>query len=201
MASALRRGFYWDQHNDRLEIQVAGTTVARFKSTAGVAISGEKHSMDVTGGGVVSSGDSLVGLNVTTTPTGSAASWVSGLFVNCTQASKVVNGYICAAEFELTSTAANASDNSVIVLNSVRTHTGSAPVVEPYIMLREYGASGSYANAFVRIFGDTGQGGTTDATTLISTVSDNYEQGCDYAIRCMYGTTPIWILCTSSAAA
>lgn len=168
-----------------------------FAQDAGT-ISGEEHGVGITSTGTLSSGDSLVGLNVVTTCAGSAASWVAGLFVNATQASKMVNGYICAAEFELKSTAAGASAHACLVLNMWNNHTGSVPV-SPYIMLREYGTT--KADCFVRIYNDTGQSGTTDATTLITTVSDNYEGYCNYAVRCMLGSTPIWLLATSQAAA
>ncbi len=165
------------------------------------AITGEAYGLNLTYTGTLSSGDSMVGLNIVATAVGSAASWVSGLFVKATQASKVVNGYICAAEFELNSTASGSSDNSVIVLNSVSTLTGSPPAAVPYITLREYGTAGSYGNVFLRVFGDTGQGAlaTFSVSTLVTEVQDNYEQGCRCAIRCMVGSTPIWLLANETA--
>jgi hypothetical protein len=132
------------------------------------------------------------------TASGSAAAWVSAAYLKFVQASKCVGGYFSALELELASVAAGASDHAALVINMSNNHTGSVPV-SPYIMLRDYGTT--HADCFVRIFGDTGQGGTTDATKLITTVSNNFEQNCDYAIRCMYGTTPIWLLATSTPAA
>lgn len=168
---------------------------AYYNVSAG-AVSGEEHGWDLVNTGTLSSGDSLVGVNVVTTGAGTAAAWVSGAYFKFAQASKTVNGYFCAAEFETVSVAVNASDHAVIVLNATNNHTGSVPV-SPYIMLRDYGTT--HADCFVRIFNDTGQSGTTDATTLATTVGDNYEQNTDYAIRCMLGSTPIW-LCASSTA-
>ena len=164
-------------------------------------ISGEEHSLSIVSSAIASSGDSPVGLNILHTISGSAGSWGCGLFVSAVQASKAINGYICAAEFELKSTAAGASDNAVVVLNSWRTHTGSAPACEPYILLREYGASGSYGNALFRVFGDTGQGAiaTFDVGTLVTEVQDTYEAGCRCAVRCMVGSTPIWLLANATA--
>lgn len=163
------------------------------------AVSGEEHGFDIANTGTLSSGDSLVGLNVVTTAAGTAGSWVSGLFVKALQASKMVNGYICAAEIELNSTAANASDNSILVLNSIRNHTGSPPACDPYIMLREYGTT--YGNVFVRVFGDTGQGATNavDATKLVSQAKAAHEADCDVVIRCMVGSTPVWLLASTVA--
>ena len=178
----------WDASADRLNVVVAGR-----------AVTGEEHALDVSHIATVSSGDSLVAANFAVAPTGSAASWVSGLFAKATQASKVVNGYICAAEFELNSTAANASDNAVVVLNSIRNHTGSPPACDPYILLRDYGTT--YGNVFVRVMGDTGQGAidTTNSARLVTQVANGYEANADCAIRCMVGSTAIWLIASSTA--
>jgi hypothetical protein len=160
-------------------------------------VTGEEHGVDIAHTGTVSSGDSLVGLNVVTTGAGSGAAWNSAAYFKYAQASKAASGYFCAAEFEVVSTAAGASDHAGIVINMTNNHTGSVPV-SPYIMLRDYGTT--HADCFVRIYGDTGQSGTTSATTLITTVSNGYEANCDYAVRCMLGSTPIWLLATSTAA-
>jgi hypothetical protein len=163
------------------------------------AVTGEEHAFDIVNTGTLSSGDSLVGANIVTTCAGSAGSWVSGLYVKALQASKMVNGYICGAEIELQSTAAGASDNAVLVLNSTRNHTGSPPACDPYIMFREYGTT--YANALFRIFGDTGQGATNsvNAALLVSQAKAAHEADCDVVIRCMFGSTPIWLLATTVA--
>lgn len=185
------------------KLSFAGATAAgvngySFDMAVGT-IASEAHGVDVTTTGTLASSKSLVGLNVKATAAGTAGAWLAGLFINATQASKMVNGYLCAAEFELTSTAAGASDNSVIVLNSVRNHTGSAPACDPYITLREYGTT--YANVFLRVFGDTGQGTIAgfNVGTLVTEVQDGYEAGCRVAIRCMVGSTPIWLLANETA--
>lgn len=179
----------WDASADRLNVV----------TVSGRAITGEEHAVDIVNGGTCSSGDMMVGLNVVTTASGTAASWVSGLFVKAVQASKVTNGYIGGAEIELQSTAANASDNSVLYLNSTRNHTGSAPASDPYITLREYGTT--YADTFVRVFGDTGQGDTTtfNVNRLVTEVQDTYEANCRCAIRCMVGSTPMWLMGSTTA--
>lgn len=158
-------------------------------------ITGEEHFVDLAATGTVSSGDSAVGINSALTVTGSAASWVSSLYCKTTQASKVVNGYLCAAEFELASTAANASDNSVIVLNSTSNHSGSPPACTPYITLREYGTTA--ANVFLRIFDDTGQSGAANTKLVATSVTGGVTM--NTAIRCMLGSTPIWILASTVA--
>ncbi len=165
------------------------------------AVSAEEHAFDIVNTGTLSSGDSLVGANIVTTCAGSAGSWVSGLYVKTVQASKMVNGYLCAAEFELNSVAANASDNSIIVLNSTSNHTGSPPACTPYITLREYGTTP--ANVLFRIFGDSGQGAlnSTDATKLVTQLTNGFESNVDCAIRCMVGSTAIWLLGSTTTAA
>lgn len=192
-------GFYAGSWDSLLAWEYAiygqGVAHAAYYNVNSGALSSEEHAWYLAATGELSSGDSYVGVNVLTTVTGTAGSWVSGIFVKATQAAKYVNGYICAAEFELQSTAANASDNAVLVLNSTRNHTGSPPAADPYILLREYGTT--YANCFVRVFDDTGQSGAASATALVAT-------GCADAasntmVRCMLGSTPIWLLATTSA--
>jgi len=158
-------------------------------------VTGEKHGWDLVNTGTLSSGDSLVGVNVLTTAAGTAASWVSGLYVKATQPSKMVNGYICAAEFELASTAANASDHAGVVINMTNNHTGSVPQ-SPYIMIRDYGTT--HADQFLAIGpstgADTGQGGTTSQTTVYSTAGAGFEANCDCVVKCSFGGVPFWLL-------
>ena len=158
----------------------------------------ERHNVELVSTVVMASGGGYVGLNVLLTTTGTAASWVSPSYFKFTQASKTVNGYFCAAEFETASTAVSASDHAVIVLNATNTHTGSVPV-SPYILLRDYG--GTHADALVRIYGDSGQGDTStfSASALVTSTQAAFEADCDSAIRCMSGSTPIWILCSTTA--
>lgn len=177
----------WDNSADRLNIV----------TVSGRAITGEEHALDITNGGTCSSGDSMVGANVVTTASGVAASWVSAGFFKAVQAAKAVNGYICGLEVELQSTAENASDNAVLVLNSTRNHTGSPPAADPYILLREYGTT--YGNVFLRVFGDTGQGAITggaDITTLCTGTADTVAT---CAVRCMFGSTVFWLLGTTTS--
>jgi len=161
------------------------------------AVSGEEHGWDLVNTGTLSSGDSLVGANIVTTMAGTAGSWGCGLYVKAAQASKMVNGYICAVEFELNSVAAGASDNAVMVLNSSSNHSGSPPACTPYMMLREYGATP--ANVFARVFGDSGQGAVNavDATKLVSQAKAAHEADCDVVLRWMVGSTPVWLLATT----
>lgn len=160
-------------------------------------IASEAHGVDITATGTLASNKSLVGLNVKATAAGSAGAWLAGLFVNATQASKMVNGYLCAAEFELTSTAADASDNSVVVLNSVRNHTGSPPACDPYITLREYGTT--YGDVFLRIFGDTGQGAITGGASSTLLVTNTADKAATTFVRCMFGSTVFWLMGTTNA--
>lgn len=174
----------------------AGVNGYSFDMAAGT-IATESHGVDITATGTLASGKGLVGLNVVATAAGTAGSWLSAGYFKTVQASKLVNGYLCGAEIELASTAANASDNSVLVLNSTRNHTGSAPACDPYITLREYGAT--YGNVFLRIQGDTGQGAIsgTASTTLLATGTADKTASC--AIRCMFGSTVFWLLGTTTA--
>jgi len=162
-------------------------------------ITGEEHAWSLVSTGALSSGDNSVGVNVVHTATGTAATWVSAAYFKALQASKAVNGYICAAEFELTSTAANASDHAGIVINMTCNHTGSVPN-SPYIMLRDYGTTHATALfAFGASGGaDTGMVGSTSSATLLSTAGAGFEANCDYTVRCTVGGTPIWLLASTT---
>jgi len=120
----------WDESADR--VLVVGTSSR--------AISGEEYLMNMTYGGTCSSGDSMVALNINVTPSGANASWVSGIFANVTEgATKHVDGYISAGEFQVTNSCATWSAAACLVLDWVNNST--AQESQAYIMLRDYGTT------------------------------------------------------------
>jgi len=156
-------------------------------------ISGEEHAFDIVTVGTISSGDSIVGLNVTCTPTGTAGSWASGAYIKLASgATKVINGYNSALELELALGAyANPSDGAVLVLNSTNTCTGS-PANMAYIYLREYGTD--TMDIFAR-FVDQSRGAAS-ATAIVCQTNDTTA---NTMVRCMVGTTPFWLLASTTA--
>ena len=156
-------------------------------------ISGEEHGLSLTYTGTLSSGDSMVGGNFAVTTAGTAGSWVSGIFAKVTQGStKNVNGYISGAEFEVINSADNVSDWEVLVLNSNNSGAQQGSH-SSYIFLRDYGSTKIQSLMWVSTDHTIG---TKSDTALITTIGDTANT---HAVRCIAGSTPIWIQCTTTA--
>ena len=137
------------------------------------------------------SGANYMALDVRVTTAGTAGTWASAIYAKITQgATKNINGYLCAAEFELSNSVAIPSDMAVLVLNATVSYTGTPAACIPYIMCRDYGSTD--ADIFARFFDHTKA--TTDGSKLISSVSDTFETNVDIALAMMYGTTKFWLL-------
>lgn len=176
--------FEYDESADRCNII----------GTSSRAISGEEHLVDLTYGGTLSSGDGMVGLNVAVTPSGTAAAWVSGIYAKVTQgATKAVNGYISAAELEVINAAANVSDWFVLVLNA-QNNGANQGSHSSYIALRDYGSLDIASLLWV---GDHSIG-TNDTAVLMSSTGAKTHS---HSIRFIVGSTPYWIMCTSTGPA
>lgn len=154
-----------------------------------ITVTGEEHAMDITYTGILSSGDSLVGLNVAVVPTGTAAAWVSGIYAKVTQATtKSVSGYISAAELEVVQSGTyNPADWAVLVLNSNNSIVSGSQAAAAYIFLRDYGSVA--LPTLLRFYDATIA--ITDKTTLLSTSA---ALASTHTIRMLIGTTPYWIL-------
>jgi hypothetical protein len=158
----------------------------------GTSVSGEVHVSDIAASGALSSSSGLVGQNVVLTTQGTAGAWASALYAKVTEGTtKNVNGYLCAAEFELAIAGTyNASDAAVLVLNSTMTNSGGAISHPAYIYIREYGTK---LMDNLLWFGDASIG-TTSKTTLLSTTAD---LAATHTIKVLIGATPVWILCNN----
>jgi hypothetical protein len=156
------------------------------------AITGEEHAASIAMGGTLSSGDSMVGLNIAVTTAGTAGQWVSALYAKVVQgATKNVNGYLCAAEFEVTNSADNISAWFVMVLNAGNSGSTSGSN-SAYVALREYGST-PVPNLFW--FAENAIGTKSD-TSLLTTFADGAH--ISHAIRCSTGNqVPLWILCST----
>lgn len=154
----------------------------------------ERHNVELVATPTMASGGNYVNLNVVTTTAGTAASWVSSIYAKITQGStKNVNGYFCAAEFELVNAAANVSDNFVMVLN-YQNNGAARGSHESYIALRDYGSLA--ANSFLWL-GDATIG-TNSTTVLISSTGAKTHS---HSIRIIVGSTAYWLMCTSTGPA
>jgi len=181
----------WDGTDLTLDVAVGSVVLT---STHG-AISGEEHSLDIVSTATLSSGDSLVGLNVAITPSGSAGSWASAIFGKVTEVAAApgpVGGYFCGAEFEVNITGSQPSAYAVLVLNS-NADNSTYGQNEAYIWLREYGSKA--VRTFVE-FKDHARA-SADNDVIVSQTTDKPY---DTMIRCSIGaagTTPLWLLASS----
>lgn len=175
-------------------INIANTCVMAFDADINAGtVTGEVHGMELDYTGTLSSGDSLVGLNVATTTAGTAGTWVSGIYAKVIQgATKNVNGYLCAAEFETINSANNVSDNFVLVLNS-NNSGGQRGQHESYIALRSYGSLA--ANSFLWIEDQT-IGADNDTTSLVAA---NNPTAATHTLRIIIDDTAYYIMLCNAA--
>lgn len=152
-------------------------------------ITGEKHSVDITSTGVLSSGDSLVGLNIVTTPTGSAGSWVAGIFSAVVEdATKRTSGYMAAGEFEYRTACDTASAAGCLVLQWGNT-SANHPANSAYIVLRDWGSK--RCRALFEFGSEHTIGSDADTTSLLSA---NNPTAATHAIRFTCNNVPYWIM-------
>ncbi len=161
------------------------------------AISGEEHGESLALTGTLSSGDSIVGKNIVVTTGGTAGTWASAIFAKVVQGTtKNVNGYICAAEFEvdLGSVSGTLSNHFVLVLNYNHDDADITSVSHHgYMQLHSYGDVDP--RYFLNIQDFTI--GTKADTSMVSTFADGAH--ISHSIKIQIGTTPYWILCSSTA--
>jgi len=156
----------------------------------------ERHNVELVSTATMASGGNYVNLNITTTTAGTAAAWVSGIYSKITQGStKNVNGYFCAAEFELVNSAANESANFVLVLNASNSGANVSGQ-SAFIAFREYGST-ARRDLFWLGTEIEDAVGTKSATTLFST---NVATVATHHLRITVGATPYYIMLTNTAA-
>lgn len=170
-------------------------TVARpagyFEQVVTLPSTAEVRAVYIVGTPTMISGGNYIGLDVRVTPAGTAGTWASAIYAKMTEgATKHINGYLCAAEFELSNAAPSPSNMAVLVLNATVSYTGTPPACIPYIMCRDYGSTD--ADIFVRFMDHTKA--TTDGTKLVTSTAGGFESNVDIAVSCMYGTTKFWLL-------
>jgi len=154
----------------------------------------ELHALELNYTATAVSGANMVGLNIAVTTAGTAASWISGLFVKITEpTTKTVNGYFCAAEFELATSCATSSAMAVITLNSNITAMGSDNNTA-FIKCQDWGTEEMPALFDITSLDE----GSTSNTTLWTTTGTGYEDNVDYAIRIVRSATPYWITACST---
>lgn len=160
-------------------------------------VTSEEHAWSLATTGTLSSGDSIVGANIVLTTGGTAGTWASALYAKTIQGTtKNVNGYLCAAEFELAtgSVTGALSDNFVVVLNYNNADPDLTSVSHHgYFQLHSYGATDPLYLFDIQDFSI----GAKSDTDMLTTFADGAH--ISHAIHIKIGTTPYWILCSSVA--
>ena len=155
----------------------------------------ELHGWELNYTGTNISAANLVGLNIAFTTAGTAGGWNAALFAKITQGStKNVNGYLCAAEFEVNQSADNVSDWFVLVLNAANNGAQQGSH-SSYIALRDYGSLD--LNSLLWISDHTVA--SNDTTVLMSSTGAKTHS---HSIRIVGpGSTPYWLMVTSTGPA
>lgn len=176
---------------DWVEVMVSPQTLAE------TYVATELHAWELNYTATAISGANMVGLNIAVTTAGTGASWISGLFVKITEpATKTVNGYFCAAEFELATSCATSSAMAVITLNSNITAMGSDNNTA-FIKCQDWGTEEMPALFDITSLDE----GSSSNTTLWTTTGAGYEENVDYAIRIVRSAVPYWITACSTGPA
>ena len=143
--------------------------------------------------------DSVSSISISSTPTGSGATWYSPLFVQA-NIGNVATGYTCAAEFEMNASNTNSAQWYVLSLNANGTDT-SRHNRTSYIALWDYGTTAKRLNSLFNFCSLGTIPATASTTALISKLGAGKETTCDAAVRFVVDNTPYWFLCSTTAPA
>ena len=138
-----------------------------------------------------------VNLWIETTPAGTLGTWATSIFAKITQSVESVDGYICAAEFEVNKSGSITNRQyGVIVLNNGNNIAG-AQSSSAFIVCREYGSN--VLNALVK-FGDNASYSASASTAVA--VSAAADGAATHKVRCIVTiagvATPLWLLATTT---
>ena len=137
---------------------------------------------------------------VETTPAGTLGTWASSIFAKITQTVESVDGYICAAEFEVNKSGSITNRiYGIIVLNNGNNIAG-AQSFSAFIMCREYGSN--VLNALVKFGDNASYSATASTTVVVSAATDGVATHKVRFITTIAGVaTPMWFLATTAVPA
>jgi len=188
----IRNGGDFVMYSDDLsteKVHLYGSTGKGVFTIAAGTVSGEEYGLALTCGGTLSSGDALVGANIAVTPVGANASWVAGIFSKVVEsATKRVDGYMAAGEFEVQTACDTASASACLVLQWANT-SANQPANAAYIMLKDWGTTRQ--RALFEFGSEHTIGSDGDTTSLLSA---NNPTAATHAIRCTINNVPYWIM-------
>jgi hypothetical protein len=148
---------------------------------------------------VLTTSDSIQSIKIAGTPTGSAATWYSPLFVQL-NIGNAVTGYSAAAEFEANASNTNSAKWFVLSLNANGTDTNRHGD-SAYIALFDYGTA---AKRMRNLFDFESLGtvpATASTTAIVSKLAGGKETTCDAAVKFRVGGVSYWFLATTTAPA
>ena len=158
----------------------------------------ERHGMEIVGTPTMAiAADSYVGLNIAVAPAGLLGTWASAIYAKVTQTVNSIDGYVCAAEFEVVKTGSYTNRTyGIIVLNNSNSISGSQSS-SAFIVCREYGSN--VLNALVK-FGDNASYSATASTAVV--VSAAADGAATHKVRFITNiagvATPMWLLATTA---
>ena len=139
-------------------------------------------------------------LSILTTPAGTLGTWASSMFVKTSQTVNSIDGYICAAEFEVHKTGSYTNrDYAVLVLNNANSIAG-AQSSSAFIVCHEYGTN--VLNALVKFAENAQYSATASSTALVSVSTDTTSTRRVRFVATVAGVaTNMWFLATTTAPA
>ena len=160
----------------------------------------ERHCVEIIGTPTMYALGNYASLYILTTPAGTSGTWASSMFVKTSQTVNSIDGYICAAEFEVHKTGSYTNrDYAILVLNNANSVSG-AQSSSAFILCREYGSN--VLNALVK-FGDNASYSATASTAVV--VSAAADGVATHKVRFITNiadvATPMWFLATTAVPA
>ena len=158
----------------------------------------ERHGMEVVATPTMTiAADNYVALNVTTTLAGTLGTWASSIYAKITQTVAAIDGYICAAEFEVSKTGSYTNRQyGIIVLNNANSMSGSQSS-SAFIVCHEYGSN--VLNALVKFADNASYSATASTAVVVSAAADG---AATHKVRCIVNisgvATPFWLLATTT---
>jgi len=189
--SASGNYLWWDADEDILSLYIGGRTVT-----------GEEHALDILfAGTVAATADQMVGLNVRVLPAGAHSDWVSAIYAKVTMpaTTRPVDGYVSAAELEVIHTAGVAVQCAYYILNLNENNGGvTVSAVRAYIGLNDYSVAAYRQPNLFHFKSAAGRVSPADDDVILTEPGVVRGGTFNVAVRNMFGTTPFWILGTTT---
>ena len=157
----------------------------------------ERHCVEIVGTPTMYASGNYAALSILTTPAGTLGTWASSMFVKISQTVVSIDGYICAAEFEVHKTGSYTNRAyGIIVLNNANSISGSQSD-SAFIVCHEYGSN--VLNALVKFADNASYSASASTLVAVSAAADGVAT---HKVRCIVNiasvATPMWLLATTT---